>query len=83
MNERRGKRTRTHAKKQRSAPQRSRAQKLSPAGARIVSAFEEAIDAMRGGDLSERRLTVRTYHAEFVALHMAPMTCGGCADFCE
>ena len=66
MNEGRGNRTRTHGKKRRSQPQRSLAQKLSPAGARIVSAFEEALDAMRGGDPSERRLTVRTYHAEFV-----------------
>ena len=68
MNGGRGDRTRTHAnkKKQKSEPQRSRALKLSPAGERIVSAFEEAIDAMRGGEPWERRLTVRTYHAEFV-----------------
>ncbi len=75
MNEGRGDRTRTHAekkRKQRTEPQRSRAQKLSPAGARIVSAFEEAIDVMKGVEPWEQRLTVRTDHAEFVRPEYGP-----------
>jgi putative transcriptional regulator len=38
---------------------------LSPAGAKIVAAFEEAIEAMRSGDQLEKRFTVRTYKADF------------------
>jgi putative transcriptional regulator len=35
---------------------------LSPAGAKIVAAFEEAVAAMRPGEPLEKRFTVRTYH---------------------
>jgi DNA-binding transcriptional regulator YiaG len=38
---------------------------LSPAGAKIVSAFEEAIALLRSGVPLERHLTVRTYKVEF------------------
>jgi DNA-binding transcriptional regulator YiaG len=38
---------------------------LSPAGAKIVSAFEEAIDVMRSGKPLRGRLTARTHHAGF------------------
>ena len=46
------------------------AEKLSSAGAKIVSAFNEAIEAMRSGEPLEKRLSVRTYKAEF-----------GCRDY--
>lgn len=39
---------------------------LSAAGSKIVSAFEEAIEVVRSGGLSDGRLTVRNYHADFV-----------------
>jgi putative transcriptional regulator len=38
---------------------------LSPAGAKIVAAFEEAIEAMRSGEPLEERFTVRTYRVDF------------------
>ncbi len=66
MGKGRGNRTQTHERNRPSAARSPRGQKLSPAGARIVSAFEEAIEAMRGKETAERRLTVRTYHVEFV-----------------
>ncbi len=43
-----------------------RSKQLSPAGAKIVSAFQEAIDVMRSGEPLPGRLTVRSYHPEFV-----------------
>jgi DNA-binding transcriptional regulator YiaG len=39
---------------------------LSPAGSKIVSAFEEAIEALRSTGSPSSRLTMRTYHADFV-----------------
>ena len=39
---------------------------LSSAGAKIVSAFQEAIDVMRSGGSLPRRLTARGCDAEFV-----------------
>src|SRR4051794_34480786 len=39
---------------------------LSPAGAKIVSAFQEALDVMRSGEPLPGRLTARSRHAEFV-----------------
>jgi DNA-binding transcriptional regulator YiaG len=45
---------------------------LSPAGAKIVSAFQEAIEVMRSGEPSEGRLTVRTYPAEFASPAYGP-----------
>src|SRR3954466_15634024 len=45
---------------------------LSPAGAKIVGAFEEAIEAMRSGEPREGRLTVRTYRAEFTPRPYGP-----------
>ena len=47
-------------------PRPARAEELSPAGAKIVSTFQEAIDVLRSGERLPGRLTVRTYHAEFV-----------------
>jgi DNA-binding transcriptional regulator YiaG len=58
-------RTTPNGKKRALKQEPGRGEKLSPAGARIVSAFEEAIGAMRTGEPLEGRLTVRTYHAEF------------------
>ena len=46
--------------------------RLSPAGAKIVGAFEEAIEAMRPGDPQGGRLTVRTYRAEFTPRPLLP-----------
>jgi putative transcriptional regulator len=47
-------------------PRASRSKKLSPAGAKIVSALQEAIDVVRSGESLPGRLTVRSFHAEFV-----------------
>jgi len=49
-----------------SGPGPSPPAKLSPAGSKIVSAFQEAIAVMRSGEPMPGRLTVRTYQAEFV-----------------
>ncbi len=38
---------------------------LSPAGAKIVAAFEEAVEGMRAGGTAGRRITVRTYELDF------------------
>jgi putative transcriptional regulator len=40
-------------------------EKLSLAGSKIVSAFDEAIEAMRSGEPLEKRFSVRTYKADF------------------
>jgi putative transcriptional regulator len=45
---------------------------LSPAGAKIVGAFEEAIEAMRRGEPREGRFTVRTYRADFAPRPFGP-----------
>ncbi len=50
----------------------SRLRGLSPAGAKIVSAFQEAIDVMKSGSPLPGRLTVRSYHAEFVRPFYGP-----------
>jgi putative transcriptional regulator len=60
------KRTRVDEKKRPSSAGPPGEEKLSPAGARIVAAFEEAIAVMRSGEPLEGRLTVRTYPVEFV-----------------
>src|SRR5262249_5916666 len=54
-----------HRQRTERAPSPASAGKLSPAGVRIVSAFEEAISAMRSGEPLERKFTVRTYRVEF------------------
>jgi DNA-binding transcriptional regulator YiaG len=46
--------------------------KLSPAGAKIVGAFEEASALMRTGDPLERHFTVRTYKVEFTPRDYGP-----------
>ena len=46
--------------------------KLSPAGAKIVGAFEEAIALMRTGEPLERHFTIRTYKAEFTPRDYGP-----------
>jgi putative transcriptional regulator len=45
---------------------------LSPAGAKIVAAFEEAVAAMRSGEPLEKRFTVRTYHVDFTPRAYGP-----------
>ena len=50
----------------------SAAGKISPAGSKIVAAFDEAIDAMRSGELLEKRFSVRTYKADFVCRTYGP-----------
>ncbi len=45
---------------------------LSSTGARIVAAFQEAIDTMRSGEPSEHQLTVRTYKVEFTPRDYGP-----------
>jgi putative transcriptional regulator len=50
----------------------SPAEKLSPAGSKIVSAFNEAIEAMRSGEPLEKRFTIRTYKADFVRRAYGP-----------
>ncbi len=45
---------------------------MSPAGAKIVGAFEEAIALMRTGEPLERHFTVRTYKAEFTPREYGP-----------
>ena len=49
-----------------------RAKELSPAGTKIVSAFEEAIEVVRSGGTLPGRLTVRSCHAEFVRPSYGP-----------
>jgi DNA-binding transcriptional regulator YiaG len=48
------------------------AEPLSSAGAKIVAAFQEAIDTMRTGEPSEHQLTVRTYKVEFTPRDYGP-----------
>jgi DNA-binding transcriptional regulator YiaG len=45
---------------------RTGSEKLSSAGSKLVSAFDEAIEAVRSGGLADGRLTMRNYHADFV-----------------
>jgi len=47
-------------------------EKLSPAGAKIVAAFEEAIEALRSGEPLERHFTVRTYRVDFTPRDYGP-----------
>jgi putative transcriptional regulator len=47
-------------------------EKLSPAGAKIVAAFEEAIEVMRLGKPLEKRFTIRTYRADFAPRDFGP-----------
>jgi DNA-binding transcriptional regulator YiaG len=50
----------------------SQVDKLSPAGAKIVSAFHEAIEAMRKGGPAENPIDVRTYKADFTCRPYGP-----------
>ncbi len=52
--------------------QSSPTKKLSTAGSKIVSAFNEAIEAMRSGEPLEKRFSVRTYKADFVCRAYGP-----------
>jgi putative transcriptional regulator len=56
----------------RASPHSSRSGELPPAGAKIVSAFQEAIDVMRSGKSLPGQLTVRSHHAEFAARSYGP-----------
>jgi putative transcriptional regulator len=47
-------------------------ERLSPAGAKIVAAFQEAIEAMRSGEPLEKCFTVRTYNVEFAPRAYGP-----------
>ena len=49
-----------------------RSKKMSPAGAKVVAAFQEAINVMRSGESLPGRLTVRSFHAEFVRPSYGP-----------
>ena len=49
-----------------------RPKKLSTAGTKIVSAFQEAIDVARSGGTQPRKLTVRGCHDEFVPPSYGP-----------
>jgi putative transcriptional regulator len=50
----------------------SRPAGLSPAGAKIVAAFEEAIEGIRSAGPGAARLTARTYRADFTARAYGP-----------
>ena len=50
----------------------SRSAGLSPAGAKIVAAFEEAVEVMQTGYSSAARLTARTYRADFATPEYGP-----------
>jgi DNA-binding transcriptional regulator YiaG len=50
----------------------SHSSELSPAGAKIVSAFREAIDVMRSGESLPGRLTARNHYEEFVRPEYGP-----------
>ena len=50
----------------------SHSSELSPAGAKIVSAFREAIDVMRSGESLPGRLTARSHYEEFVRPSYGP-----------
>jgi DNA-binding transcriptional regulator YiaG len=53
-------------------PARGGSPQLSPAGAKIVAAFEETIATMRSGGLSGKRLTIRTYKMDFTPRDYGP-----------
>jgi putative transcriptional regulator len=61
---------RTDAARDRSAPDAPGP--LSPAGAKIVAAFEEALAALRSGAPPEARFTVRTYRVDFTPRAYGP-----------
>lgn len=61
-----------HRQRTKRAPSPVSTGKLSPAGAKIVSAFEEAIALMRSGEPLERHFTVRTYKANFTPRDYEP-----------
>jgi DNA-binding transcriptional regulator YiaG len=50
----------------------SDAEKLSPAGSKIVSAFHEAIEVMRSGGQIDTQISVRSYKAEFTCRAYGP-----------
>ncbi len=60
------------AKKRPAGTRSSHSSELSPAGAKIVSAFLEAIDVMRSGESLPGRLTARSHYAEFVRPSYGP-----------
>lgn len=70
--EKRAKEAVDHRKQSARRAPSSASAKLSPAGAKIVGAFEEAISLMRAGGPSERPFTVRTYHVEFTPRDYGP-----------
>jgi hypothetical protein len=53
-------------------PARDAAAGLSPAGAKIVGAFAEAITLMQTGEPLERHVTVRTYDVAFTPRPYGP-----------
>jgi putative transcriptional regulator len=62
----------SHQRSNRQAPSPNAAGKLSPAGAKLVGAFEEAIALMRTGEPLEKHFTVRTYKVEFTPRDYGP-----------
>ena len=63
---------RDHRRRPKRAPSPVSGGGLSPAGAKIVGAFEEAIALMRTGEPLERHFTVRTYKVEFTPRAYGP-----------
>jgi DNA-binding transcriptional regulator YiaG len=53
-------------------PHLSRSTVLSPAGDKIVAAFQEAVQVMRSGESLSGRLTARSHQAEFVRPSYGP-----------
>jgi DNA-binding transcriptional regulator YiaG len=49
-----------------------RVDELSPAGSKIVLAFDEAIELMRLGGALEKQISVRTYRADFGCREYGP-----------
>ena len=62
----------TGNKKRPTGHRATRSRELSPAGSKIVSAFQEAIGVMRSGEPMPGRLTLRSYDGEFVRPSFGP-----------
>jgi DNA-binding transcriptional regulator YiaG len=66
---------RTSGDKRRKPPTKMRSMStanLSPAGSKIVSAFNEAIEAMQSGEPVEKKFSIRAYKANFGCLAYGP-----------
>ncbi len=61
----RAKRNGANASRRSVTPRSLPTEKLSRAGSKVVSTFNEAIEPMRSGDPLEMRFSVRNYKADF------------------